>query len=82
MLDASDSDEVSKRLGLKNYGSRVDTSDSDGVCGGGVDNFDGNLLEVEVAIGRKNIWNDLLGVDVANGMLMVTVSNDIICETN
>ena len=54
MSDASDSDDVSKRFGLKNSGSRVDTSDSDGVCGGGVDNCDGNLLGVEVAIERKN----------------------------
>ncbi len=38
--DSSESDEVSKRIGLKNSGSRVDTSDSDGVCGGGVDNCD------------------------------------------
>ena len=31
MSDASDSDDVSKRLELKNSGSRVDTSDSDEV---------------------------------------------------
>ena len=31
MSDASDSDDVSKRFGLKNSGSRVDTSDSDEV---------------------------------------------------
>ncbi len=40
MSDASHSDEMSKRFGLKNSGSRVDTSDSDELCGGGVDNCD------------------------------------------
>ena len=43
MSDASDSDEVSKRFGLRSSGSRVEFSDSHEICGGSVDNYGGEL---------------------------------------